>query len=74
MRGGHFREVTTFLERNLDRVGDNAEAHFYLGSAYAFLGNRDAAMRELKIVSRLDKALAANLAAMLGLNSPHGRN
>ena len=55
MRAGNFREVATFLERNLDRIGDNAEAHFYLGSAYAFLGNREAAMGELKIVSRHDQ-------------------
>jgi len=77
MRGGHFREVAAFLEQNLERIGDNAEAHFYLGSAYVFLGNREAAMRQLEIISRHDRALAANLAGMLGLNSsqgsPHGR-
>jgi tetratricopeptide (TPR) repeat protein len=72
MRGGRFREAAIFLEQNLGRVGDNAEAHFYLGSAYVFLGNREAAMRELQIVSRRDAGLAANLAGLLGLNSPHG--
>jgi protein O-mannosyl-transferase len=72
MREGRFREMITFLEQNLDRVKGNAEAHFYLGSGYAFTGNREAAMRELAIVSRLDQALAANLAGMLGLNAPHG--
>lgn len=73
MRSGHFREVVTYLERNLEHVRDNAEAHFYLGSAYVFLGNRDAAMRQLEIVSRHDKALAASLAGMLGVRSPHGQ-
>jgi len=77
MRGGQFRQVIQFLEQNLDRVGENAEAHFYLGSAYAFLGNREAALRELQIVSRLDPSLAADLAGLLGLRSnrgsPHGR-
>jgi len=72
MRAGRFREMIAFLEQNLDRVKGNAEARFYLGSGYAFTGNREAAMRELEIVSRLDKTLAANLAGMLGLNAPHG--
>jgi len=72
MRDGRFREMTIFLEKNLDRVKGNAEARFYLGAGYAFLGNREAAMRELDIVSRLDPGLAANLAGMLGLNSLRG--
>ena len=43
---------------------------------YVFLGNREAAIRELAIVSRGYPALAATLAGMLGLkpnrNVPHG--
>jgi tetratricopeptide (TPR) repeat protein len=72
MRSGRFPEVISFLEQNIDRIGRNAEAHFYLGSAYAFLGNREAALRELNIVSSLDAKLAATLAGLLGRNSPHG--
>ena len=76
MRGGRFRETRTFLEQNLHRDTDHPEAHFYLGASYAFLGNREAALRELAIVSRGDPALAATLAGMLGLkpnrNGPHG--
>jgi tetratricopeptide (TPR) repeat protein len=72
MRGGQFRETTIFLEQNIDRIGENAEAHFYLGSAYAFLGNREAAIRELEVVSRFDANLAATLSSLLGLNSNHG--
>ena len=72
MRAGKFREVTIFLEQNLDRIADNAEARFYLGASYAFLGNRDAAMRELAILSKLDPSYAANLAGMLGLKSRQG--
>lgn len=67
-----FQEAVNFLERNLDRVGDNAEARFYLGASYFFLGNREAAMRELAVVSQLDAALAANLVGLLGQNSAHG--
>jgi len=67
MRAGKFREVTIFLEQNLDRIGDNAEARFYLGASYAFLGNREAAMRELAVLSRLDASYAANLRGMMGL-------
>ena len=52
MRGGQFQQVIKFLEQNLDRVGEEAEARFYLGASYAFLGNREAAMRELAILSR----------------------
>jgi tetratricopeptide (TPR) repeat protein len=65
MRGGKFREVTIFLERNLDRVGEDAEARYYLGAAYAFMGNREAAMRQLKILYRLDPAQAADLKRLL---------
>ncbi|MFC1843896.1 tetratricopeptide repeat protein [Thermodesulfobacteriota bacterium] len=76
MRAGKFREVIIFLEQNLDRIADNAEARFYLGSSYAFLGKREAAIRELAILSKLDASYAANLAGMLGLKpnskTPHG--
>jgi tetratricopeptide (TPR) repeat protein len=72
MRGGQFHKVISFLEQNLDRVKEDGEAHFYLGSAYAFLGNREAAMRELAIVSRFDPTLAANLAGLLRMKSRHG--
>jgi Flp pilus assembly protein TadD len=72
MRAGKFREVTIFLEQNLDRIADNAEARFYLGASYAFLGNRERAMRELAILSKLDASYAANLAGMMGLKSKHG--
>jgi Flp pilus assembly protein TadD len=75
MRAGKFREVTVFLQQNLNRIADKAEARFYLGAAYAFLGNRDAAMRELDVLSRLDPSYAANLAGMMGLglngSGPH---
>jgi len=73
MRSGRFHEMTQFLERNIDRVKRNGEAHFYLGAGYAFTGNREAAMRELEIVARLDRALAASLAGMLGVRAPHGQ-
>jgi tetratricopeptide (TPR) repeat protein len=72
MRGGRFRELTIFLEKNLDRIRGEAEAHFYLGAGYVFLGDRQAALRELEIVSKLDKSYAANLAGMLGLKSNKG--
>jgi hypothetical protein len=77
MRAGKFREVAVFLEKNLDRIGEIAEGRFYLGAAYAFLGNREKAMRELEVLSDLDGSYAANLAGMMGLNvnhiGPHGR-
>jgi Flp pilus assembly protein TadD len=72
MRAGKFREVTIFLEQNLDRIGNNAEARFYLGASYAFLGDREGAMRELAVLSRLDASYAANLRGMMGLKSGHG--
>jgi tetratricopeptide (TPR) repeat protein len=65
MRSGRFRDVIIFLEKNLDRVRGDAEAHFYIGASYAFLGNREAALRELAIVSQRDPALAATLRGML---------
>lgn len=72
MRNGQLREMIVFLEQNLDRVKNNAEARFYLGAGYAFQGQRDAALRELDILTRLDKKFAANLAGMLGMKSGHG--
>jgi hypothetical protein len=63
--------MAQFFEQNLDRVKDDAEARFYLGAAYAFLGKHEAALRELEIVSRLDSQLAANLAGLLGLKGNH---
>lgn len=69
MRGGRFREIIIFLQQNFDRIRENGEARFYLGAAHAFLGNREAAMRELEVVSRLDPALAADLAGLLGLRT-----
>jgi hypothetical protein len=57
------------LSQNLSRVQGNAEAHFYLGASYAFLGNKEAAKKELAIISPLDAALASNLAGMLGMRS-----
>ena len=72
MRAGKFREVTIFLEQNIDRIGEKPEARFYLGASYAFLGNREAAMRELAILSELDTSYAANLAGMMGLKPRQG--
>jgi protein O-mannosyl-transferase len=69
IRGRNFREAAIFLEQNLDRVGENGEARFYLGAAYAFLGNREAARRELTVLSRLDPGLASDLAGLLGRDS-----
>ena len=69
MRAGRYRDVIAFLERNRDRIKGQGEAHFYLGMAYIFTGNRQAALKELPIVSRRDPALAASLAAMLGVNA-----
>ena len=66
MRAGKFREVASFLESNLARVADIAEARFYLGTAYAFLGNQFAARRELEVLTRLDSSYAATLAGMMG--------
>jgi len=71
MRGGQFREVINFLKQNFDLIKDQPEARFYLGAAYAFLGDREAAKRELEFVSRFDKALAADLAGLLGIKSFH---
>jgi tetratricopeptide (TPR) repeat protein len=64
-RSGRYRDATVFLMDNLDRIGNNAEARFYLGAAYAFQGNYEAARRELAIVARLDPVLARDLAGLL---------
>lgn len=69
MRGGQFRALTVFLEQNFDRIKYNAEARFYLGAGYAFLGKRAAALRELEALSRLDASYAASLAGLLGRKS-----
>jgi protein O-mannosyl-transferase len=72
MRAGRFQDVISFLEQNLDHIKEDAEGRFYLGAAHAFLGDRQAAMRELEVISRLDQAHAATLAVMLGFKGNHG--
>jgi protein O-mannosyl-transferase len=62
---GKFREAVNLLERNYSFLEGRAEVHFQLGVAYASLGNREAARRELAIVSRLDAGLASHLAGLL---------
>ena len=77
IRSKRFGDAAAFLERNLELVGGNGEAHFYLGAAYVFTGRREAALRELEIVTGLDPALAKDLAGLLGRGEggmvPHGR-
>ena len=72
MRSGRFQEMVQFLQQNLELVGDVAEARFYLGAGYAFMGNREAALHELAVLSNLDASYAANLAGMLGLKPRQG--
>ncbi|MBI5444185.1 MAG: tetratricopeptide repeat protein [Deltaproteobacteria bacterium] len=65
VRGKRFEQAAAFLEQNLERLRGNPEAHFYLGAALAFSGNKEAARRQLEIVSRLDPGLAGSLASLL---------
>jgi tetratricopeptide (TPR) repeat protein len=51
-----FTETVALLEENLDRLGRIVEVHYHLGVAYAFLGDVDAARRELETVSQFDNA------------------
>jgi tetratricopeptide (TPR) repeat protein len=61
-----FRETVNLVEQNFDLLGDQVEAHYHLGVAYAFLGDRAAARRQLEIVSRYGAAdLAADLMRLL---------
>jgi protein O-mannosyl-transferase len=46
-----FRESAAFIEQNLPLIGHRVEAHYHLGVAHAFLGNRQAARRQLEIVA-----------------------
>lgn len=66
LRARRYGDVVTFLEQNLDRIGDNGEARFYIGAAHAFMGNKEAARRELEIVARLDPELARDLRGLIG--------
>ena len=47
-----FLNTIDLMEQNLGRIGERAEAHYHLGVAFAVLGNREAARRQLEIVSR----------------------
>lgn len=66
LRARRYGDVVAFLEQNLDRIGDNGEARFYIGAAHAFMGNKEAARRELAVVARLDPALARDLQGLIG--------
>ncbi|MBE0598461.1 MAG: tetratricopeptide repeat protein [Desulfuromonadales bacterium] len=67
IRGKKFREAEIFLNHNLERIEKDAEARFYLGAAYVFLGDKAAAAQELAVVSRLDERLAGDLAGLLAM-------
>jgi tetratricopeptide (TPR) repeat protein len=61
-----FHQTVTLMERNLGLIGERVEPHYHLGVAYAFLGNREAARRQLEIVSRFGAAdLVADLMRLL---------
>jgi protein O-mannosyl-transferase len=64
---GKFSEAIQLLERKYSSLKGKAEVHFQLGVAYALQGNREAARRELAIVSRLDPGLASHLAGLPGM-------
>jgi tetratricopeptide (TPR) repeat protein len=65
-----FSQTVTLMEQNLgrlDRLNERVEAHYQLGVAYAFLGNREGARRKLDLVSRAGATdLAADLVRLLG--------
>ncbi|OGR00398.1 MAG: hypothetical protein A2505_08390 [Deltaproteobacteria bacterium RIFOXYD12_FULL_55_16] len=64
-RERRFQETVILLERNLNWLGKRVEVRFNLGVAYVFLGNLESARNELAVLSRLDPALAAQLANLL---------
>jgi tetratricopeptide (TPR) repeat protein len=64
-RTGQFPEAAALLEERIGRLGHRADARFNLGVAYAYLGNREAARRELAAVARLDTSLAKTLATLV---------
>jgi len=65
IRAGQFGEAVVLLEQKLGRLGERPDARFNLGVAYAYLGNLEAARRELAAVTRLDARLAPPLANLL---------
>jgi tetratricopeptide (TPR) repeat protein len=71
-----FQQTIALLEQNLgrlDRLNERAEAHYHLGVAYAFLGNREGARRKLALVSRAGASdLAADLIRLLGKDAERG--
>lgn len=64
-----FSLTVPLLEPQMRWLGERVEAHYHLGVAYAFLGNRDAAIRKLTIVSEFGSAeMAYDLKRLLGMN------
>ena len=60
-----FGETVALLEDKLDRWGSRPDLRFNLGVAYAYLGNRAAAQRQLAALYRLDPRMAQTLANLL---------
>jgi tetratricopeptide (TPR) repeat protein len=65
-----FPQTVALLEENIDRLGKIVEVHYHLGVAYAFLGDVDAARRELEIVSQFDRPeMKADLIRLLNMKT-----
>lgn len=65
-----FSLTVALLEPQMQWLGERVEAHYHLGVAHAFLGNRDAAIRKLTIVSEYGSPEMANdLKRLLGMNN-----
>lgn len=58
---GRLDEVITHLKNAISLAPDYAEAHFELGMIYSELGDKRAAMREYRILKKLDKKQAEQL-------------
>jgi Tfp pilus assembly protein PilF len=58
---GHLDEVITNLKSTIKLDPNFAEAHFGLGMAYSAIGDKQAALKEYRIIKKLDPRLAQQL-------------
>jgi Tfp pilus assembly protein PilF len=58
---GHLEEVITNLKSAIKLGANYAEAHFGLGMAYSAIGDKQAALKEYRIIKKLDPRLAQQL-------------
>lgn len=65
MRSAEYQKLVSYFQEHLNVVGKSAEARYYLGAAYAFMGDKAAARQQLQVLQKLDPTWAKYLRPLI---------